>query len=58
MIPLLVLVEWLGCHGWIEFDTVINQVMFLMTAWNVPEKNKFHAKLRESAREAHDWRHA
>lgn len=42
----------------IEFDTVINQMMFLMTAWNVPEKNKFYAKLREVAQQAYDWRHA
>ena len=42
----------------IEFDTVINQMMFLMTAWNVPAKNKFYAKLREVAQQAYDWRHA
>ncbi|MCS7061544.1 MAG: DUF4157 domain-containing protein [Anaerolineae bacterium] len=42
----------------IEFDTVINQMMFLMTAWNVPKENKFYAKLREVAQQAYDWRHA
>ncbi|WP_169239620.1 eCIS core domain-containing protein [Candidatus Roseilinea sp. NK_OTU-006] len=41
----------------IEFDTVINQMMFLMTAWNVPQNNKFYAKLREVAQQAYDWRH-
>ncbi len=42
----------------IEFDTVINQMMFLMTAWNVPQNNKFYARLREVAQQAYDWRHA
>ncbi len=42
----------------IEFDTVINQMMFLMTAWRVPNDNKFYVKLREVAQEAYDWRHA
>lgn len=42
----------------IEFDTVINQMMFLMTARKVPEKNTFYAKLREVARQAYDRRHS
>ena len=42
----------------IEFDTVINQMLFLMQVWNVPATNAFFAKLKAVATEAYAWRHA
>jgi hypothetical protein len=40
----------------IEFDTVINQMMYLMTAWKVDPENEFYKKLREIAEEAYNYR--
>lgn len=41
----------------IEFDTVINQMLYMMTAWNVPADNAFYVALGQIAQEAYDWRH-
>lgn len=40
----------------IEFDTVINQMMFLMTAWKIPANNPFYLALKPVAAEAHTHR--
>lgn len=41
-----------------EFDTVINQMLFLMNGWNIPANNSFHAKLKTVAQEAYEHRTA
>lgn len=40
----------------IEFDTVINQMMYMMTAWKIPTSNAFYAELINVAQEAYDYR--
>ncbi|MHB1929848.1 MAG: hypothetical protein ACYDEN_09440 [Acidimicrobiales bacterium] len=42
----------------IEFDTVSNQMMFLMTEWGVAPANPFYVVLKRVAREAFTHRHA
>lgn len=42
----------------IEFDTVINQMWFLVQAWNIPATNDFVEALETVAREAHTYRTA
>ena len=41
-----------------EFDTVVNQMLFLMTAWQIPDTNPFYKVLRPIAEEAHAFRRA
>jgi hypothetical protein len=40
----------------IEFDTVVNQMMFLMTAWSVRADDPFYVVLKRVAQEAYDYR--
>lgn len=40
----------------IEFDTVINQMLFLMTMWKIPATNPFYAALKPVAAQAHQHR--
>lgn len=42
----------------IEFDTVINQMWFLMQDWKIPPTNAFVKLLKDVAQEAHDHRTA
>lgn len=41
-----------------EFDTVVNQMLFLMTAWKIPPANPFYTVLRPIAADAHAFRQA
>ncbi len=42
----------------IEFDTVVNQMMFLMSAWAVSATDPFYTVLKRVAQEAYDYRNA
>jgi hypothetical protein len=39
-----------------EFDTVINQMWFLVQQWQIPVTNPFVVRLSAVAREAHTYR--
>ena len=40
----------------IEFDTVINQMWFMLQQWGVSKTNAFSVRLEAVAREAHTYR--
>ena len=42
----------------VEFDTVINQMLYMMQAWNVPNDNAFYTTLSTIAEEAYNLRQA